>query len=33
MKPSRVIETYFKSKTGYDYWKEQVEKYGNKKDL
>lgn len=32
-KPSGIIETYYKPKKGYEYWKEQIEKYGNKKDV
>lgn len=33
IKPSGIIETYFKPKKGYEYWEEQVNKYGNKKDV
>ncbi len=33
IKPSGIIETYFKPKKGYKYWEEQVNKYGNKKDV
>lgn len=33
IKPSGIIETYFKPKKGYEYWEVQVNKYGNKKDV
>lgn len=33
VKPSGIIETYFKPKKGYEYWEVQVNKYGSKEDV